>query len=155
MSKFTLWNNVQRLVVFHDDIDTLRFRTRAQSFVVAAGFKGFKMVPPGPHYLSYNAASRQGEFGPTVAFLAHLAGREVAVRRWSPEHELLLPLADEDEVRCRMLSVFFGCVPDLHSVRAPAHGCCCRSPTRTRRESDCFLCIASFTMSPLSPPFHL
>ncbi len=108
------------LVAFHDDIDTLRFRTHAQSFVVAAGFKGFKMVPPGPHYLSYNAASRQGEFGPTVAFLAHLAGREVAVRRWSPEHELLLPLADGDEVDADCSQCFLVCcVPDLHSARAP------------------------------------
>ena len=44
---------------------------------MAEGFRGFKMVPPGPHYLSYNAASRAGEFAPTVAVLAHLAGRQV------------------------------------------------------------------------------
>lgn len=71
---------------------------RAQSFVAAENFKGFKMVPPGPHFLSYNAASRSGEFAPTVAMLLHLAGGEVLVRRWSPQQELLLPLGDEDEV---------------------------------------------------------
>lgn len=70
----------------------------AQSFVVAGGFKGFKMVPPGPHLLSYNAASRSGDFAPTVAQLLHLAGRQVVVRRWSPQQEMLLPLGDEDEV---------------------------------------------------------
>lgn len=69
-----------------------------QSFVVSAGFRGFKMVPPGPHFLSYNAASRSGELAPTVAILTYLAGRQVFVRRWSPLQELLLPLGDEDEV---------------------------------------------------------
>lgn len=69
-----------------------------QSFVVAGGFKGFKMVPPGPHFLSYNAASRSGDFAPTIAQLLHLAGRQVVVRRWSPQQEMLLPLSNEDEV---------------------------------------------------------
>jgi AAR2 protein len=68
--------------------------------VAAGGFKGFKMVPPGPHFLSYNAASRSGDFAPTVAQLLHLAGRQVLVRRWSPQQEMLLPLSDEDEVGC-------------------------------------------------------
>jgi AAR2 protein len=69
-----------------------------QTFVVAGGFKGFKMVPPGPHFLSYNAASRSGDFAPTIAQLLHLAGRQVVVRRWSLQQEMLLPLSDEDEV---------------------------------------------------------
>jgi AAR2 protein len=69
-----------------------------QSFVVAGGFRGFKMVPPGPHFLSYNAASRSGDFAPTIAQLLQLAGRQVVVRRWSPQQEMLLPLSDEDEV---------------------------------------------------------
>jgi hypothetical protein len=56
------------------------------------------MVPPGAHYLTYNAASRSGEFAPTVAVLSWLASKEVFVRRWSPSQELLLPLEDEDEV---------------------------------------------------------
>jgi A1 cistron-splicing factor AAR2 len=69
-----------------------------QSFVVASGFKGFKMVPPGPHFLSYNAASRSGDFAPTIAQLLHLAGRQVVVHSWSLQQEMLLPLSDEDEV---------------------------------------------------------
>lgn len=67
------------------------------SFVTAENFKGWKMVPPGPHYLTYNAASRSGEFAPTVAVLCFLASKQLMIRRWSPTVELILPLRDEDE----------------------------------------------------------
>ena len=69
-----------------------------QSYVVTGSFRGWKMVPAGPHYLTYNAASRSGDFAPAVAVLCHLAGRQVLVRRWAPALELLLPLDDEEEV---------------------------------------------------------
>lgn len=69
-----------------------------QSYVVTGSFRGWKMVPGGPHYLTYNAASRSGDFAPAVAVLCHLAGRQVLVRRWAPALELLLPLDDEEEV---------------------------------------------------------
>lgn len=54
------------------------------------------MLPPGTHMVSYNAASRTGEFAPTTSFFVHLAPSQVYVRKWSPEQELLLDLpADE------------------------------------------------------------
>jgi len=65
--------------------------------MVAGAFKGWKMVPPGAHYLSYNAASRTGDFAPSVSVLCFLAGQQVLVRRWAAAQELLLPLEDEDE----------------------------------------------------------
>lgn len=69
-----------------------------QSFVVGPKFKGVKMLPPGTHMVSYNAASRTGDFAPTSSFFVHLAPSQVYVRRWSTEQELLFELpADEAE----------------------------------------------------------
>ena len=72
-----------------------------QSFTVGAQFKGVKMLPPGPHLVAYNASSSGGDFAPTVSFFAHLAPRQVLVRRWHAGDELLLPLPDADEVCAR------------------------------------------------------
>lgn len=54
------------------------------------------MLPPGTHMVSYNAASRTGDFSPTTSFFVHLAVGEVFIRRWNSEEELLLDVpADE------------------------------------------------------------
>lgn len=50
------------------------------------------MLPPGTHMVSYNAASRTGDFAPTSSFFVHLAPSQVYVRRWSSEQELLFDL---------------------------------------------------------------
>ena len=64
-------------------------------------FLGVKMLPPGPHMVSYNATGqgqqRRQEFGPTTSFFLHLASGQVEVRRWDAQQELLVEL-DEDEV---------------------------------------------------------
>lgn len=70
-----------------------------QSFLVGPRFKGVKMLPPGPHLVSYNASSGQGDFGPTTSFWVVLKAGQVAVQRWDAAAEVLAPLADEDEVR--------------------------------------------------------
>ena len=69
-----------------------------QSFVVGPLFQGVKMVPPGPHVVSYNSSSGQGNVGPATSFFLHLRGSQVVVRRWDAQEEVLEPLADEDEV---------------------------------------------------------
>ena len=54
------------------------------------------MLPPGTHMVSYNAASRTGDFAPTSSFFVHLAPSQVYVRKWSIEQELLFEVpADE------------------------------------------------------------
>ncbi|KAL3161609.1 hypothetical protein ABBQ32_010467 [Trebouxia sp. C0010 RCD-2024] len=59
---------------------------------------GVKMLPPGTHLVSYNAASRTGDFSPTTSFFVHLAPGEVYIRRWNHEQELLEDIsADEAE----------------------------------------------------------
>lgn len=49
----------------------------AQTFLVGPRFQGVKMVPPGPHVISYSAASGQGDFGPTTSFFLFLASGQV------------------------------------------------------------------------------
>ena len=71
-----------------------------QSFTVGPQFKGVKMLPPGPHLISYNASGSSSDFAPTISFYAHLAPRQVLVRRWDAAEEMLLPLQDPDEVQC-------------------------------------------------------
>ncbi|KAI8464490.1 MAG: AAR2-domain-containing protein [Monoraphidium minutum] len=66
-------------------------------FVVGPRFKGLKMVPPGVHFLSYQAAGRGGQVSPAVSTFLALGPRQVVVRRWDPALEGLAPLADEDE----------------------------------------------------------
>ena len=68
--------------------------------MVGPKFQGVKMLPPGPHMVSYNATSAGGggDFAPTVSFFAHLAAQQVVVRRWDAAEELLLPMQDSDEV---------------------------------------------------------
>lgn len=69
----------------------------AQTFVVGLKFKGVKMLPPGPHFVSCNATSGSN-FAPTLGFFVHMAPRSVVVRRWDRGEELLAPIADPDEV---------------------------------------------------------
>ena len=68
------------------DIDHL------QSYVAGLKFKGVKMLPPGTHMVSYNAASRTGDFSPTTSFFVHLTVGEVYIRRWNYDEELLLDI---------------------------------------------------------------
>ena len=67
-----------------------------QSFVVGPKFKGVKMLPPGTHLVSYNAASRTGDFAPTTSFFVHLAPSQVFIRRWNVEQELLLDVPPDE-----------------------------------------------------------
>ena len=83
---------------------------QAQAYVVGPNFKGAKMVPPGAHFVSSNAVSSGrsaaaagggSDVAPTASFFAELALRQVLVRRWDSQEELLLPLEDVNEVRQR------------------------------------------------------
>lgn len=67
-----------------------------QSFVTGPKFMGVKMLPPGTHLVSYNAASRTGDFSPTTSFFVHLAPGEVYIRRWNHEQELLEDISADE-----------------------------------------------------------
>jgi len=69
-----------------------------QMFLSGPKFCGVKMIPPGPHLLTYYAvnATPSGFSPPNVRWL-HLATAQVAVLRWDAELELLAGLQDEEE----------------------------------------------------------
>lgn len=90
-------------------------KVSVQSFVVGPKFKGVKMVPPGPHLVSYNAASRTGDFAPTVCFFPYLATSQVLIRRWDAKQELLIEL-QPDEVLLSMHTVCLCTVYHLTSL---------------------------------------
>ena len=78
-----------------------------QSYVAGVKFNGVKMLPPGTHMVSYNAASRTGDFSPTTSFFVHLTIGEVYIRRWNVEEELLLDMP-ADEVHTWQTTFLFG-----------------------------------------------
>lgn len=78
------------------------------------------MIPPGVHFVSSNAVSSssrgtsQGgaDVAPTVSNFVEVALRQVVIRRWDMQEELLLPLDDADEVTpCRSSSLSVQSVP--------------------------------------------
>ena len=82
-----------------------------RSFIAGPNFKGVKMIPAGGvHFVATNASGRRKDeasssspsssshIGPTNFFFFHASEPgAVIVRRWSVEHEVLVPLNDEDE----------------------------------------------------------
>eukprot|EP00878_Enallax_costatus_P021228 GHUV01022468.1.p1 GENE.GHUV01022468.1~~GHUV01022468.1.p1 ORF type:complete len:165 (+),score=24.58 GHUV01022468.1:623-1117(+) len=68
-----------------------------QVFLTGPRFKGIKMIPPGTHFVSYQALGKDGSLGPPVSTLVSLTSKQVLVRRWDPATEGLVPLGDEDE----------------------------------------------------------
>lgn len=72
-----------------------------QVFLTGPRFKGMKMLPPGIHFLSYQAISKDGSLSPPVSTFLHLRSKQVYIRKWDADTEGLVPLEDEDEVsRC-------------------------------------------------------
>jgi hypothetical protein len=67
-------------------------------FLTGPQFKGVKMLPPGVHFLSFQARStRDGTLSPPVSTFLVLKPKQVFVRRWDPASEGLVEL-DKDEV---------------------------------------------------------
>ena len=70
-----------------------------QAFPVGPKFKGLKMLPPGPHFVGYNAGNKHNEYSPTTAFFIVCQSGSVDVRAWDKQAELLRPLNDAEQVR--------------------------------------------------------
>lgn len=81
------------------------------------------MLPPGPHMVSYNAASRTGDFAPTVSFFTHLETSQVLTRRWDAEQELLIDVPSDEvySVHSQIVDPFYLPHGQEHSLR----GCSC------------------------------
>ena len=61
-------------------------------------FKGLKLLPPGPHFVGYNAGNRHNEYSPTTGFFMIAGPGSVCVRVWDAQAELLLPHSDPEQV---------------------------------------------------------
>eukprot|EP00877_Chromochloris_zofingiensis_P000739 jgi/Chrzof1/10666/Cz05g07160.t1 len=69
-----------------------------QVFAAGPKFAGIKMLPPGVHLISYQAAGTPGQFAPAVSTFKYLNPKEVVVRMWDQGLEGLVELQDEEEV---------------------------------------------------------
>uniref|UniRef100_A0A061R3I3 A1 cistron-splicing factor AAR2 n=1 Tax=Tetraselmis sp. GSL018 TaxID=582737 RepID=A0A061R3I3_9CHLO len=68
-----------------------------QVFLSGPKFCGVKMLPPGPHLLTYYAIGSSGTLAAPTSRWVVLHAKQVVVLRWQPEAELLEELPDEDE----------------------------------------------------------
>lgn len=76
------------------------FGVDTQVFSVGPNFMGMKMIPPGPHFIYYNAANKEGnEFSSTVGFFITTQPSEVIVREWHQQEERLAKISEDEEVR--------------------------------------------------------
>ncbi|KAJ0962740.1 hypothetical protein J5N97_027862 [Dioscorea zingiberensis] len=74
------------------------FGIDTQMFSVGPLFKGIKMIPPGPHFVYYRPANKEGnEFSPTVGFFITTSYSEVVVRRWNCQEECLVKISEDEE----------------------------------------------------------
>ncbi|KAH7658529.1 A1 cistron-splicing factor AAR2 protein [Dioscorea alata] len=76
------------------------FGIDTQMFSVGPNFKGIKMIPPGPHFVCYSSANKEGnEFSPTIGFFITTSYSEVVVRRWHCQDERLVKISEDEECR--------------------------------------------------------
>ena len=61
-------------------------------------FKGLKLLPPGPHFVGYNAGNKHDEYSPTTGFFVMTEPGSVCVHVWDAQAELLLPHDDAEQV---------------------------------------------------------
>eukprot|EP00798_Chlamydomonas_sp_ICE-L_P014528 gene14528-20559_t len=71
-----------------------------QAFSAGPKFMGIKMIPPGTHFISCRATSQHAgsEVAPCISFFIHIRQKEVLVRKWDQQNEVLAKLVDEDEM---------------------------------------------------------
>lgn len=52
-------------------------------------FKGIKMIPPGYHFIYYNAVNKHGDVAPRLGFFHNFQSQEILVKIWNSEREEL------------------------------------------------------------------
>ncbi|CAH1105542.1 unnamed protein product [Psylliodes chrysocephalus] len=52
-------------------------------------FRGVKMIPPGIHYIFFNAVSDTGDMAPRIGFFKNFRKSEVFVKKWDKENECI------------------------------------------------------------------
>lgn len=83
-----LFENGAVLIIAGVPIGT-EFRIDCTRNVVAERFRGVKMIPPGPHFISCSSRGPYGDMAPQVGFIHHFKEREIVIREWNAETEEL------------------------------------------------------------------
>lgn len=72
--------------------------------VVASRFRGVKMIPPGPHFVSCASRGPYGDLAPRVGFIHYFKQREIVVREWDlSTEELKVRTAGDIELEKRRI----------------------------------------------------
>lgn len=60
-----------------------------KSWTTGHKFKGIKMIPPGYHYVYYNAVNSHGDVAPRIGFFHNFQPQEIVVKVWNSDKEEL------------------------------------------------------------------
>ncbi|XP_069682395.1 protein AAR2 homolog [Periplaneta americana] len=74
-------------LVFLDVPQGTEFGIDMKSWNTGEKFKGVKMIPPGLHYVYYNAINKDGDTAPRVGFIHNFKKSEFVAKKWDPETE--------------------------------------------------------------------
>ncbi|PNF34112.1 AAR2-like protein [Cryptotermes secundus] len=90
-------------LVFLDVPRGTEFGIDMKSWNTGDKFKGVKMIPPGPHYVYYNAVNSEGDTAPRVGFVHNFKKSEFMVKKWDPAIEDIstTELSEEEISRIR------------------------------------------------------
>ncbi|KAJ9532008.1 hypothetical protein QJQ45_003699 [Haematococcus lacustris] len=105
-----------------------------QCFAAGPLFKGVKMLPPGPHFITYSAVSAHtASASPATGFFLHALPHAVYVKRWSSTTESLEALPEAEAERfaagVRRFDFDSGMAPyNLHGLAAWSELCSCLTP---------------------------
>ena len=67
------------------------------SWNVGPNFKGFKMIPPGIHFVYWSAVSKDGQVAPRSGFFYNFSPKEVHARRYNDRNEEFEEICDNAE----------------------------------------------------------
>ncbi|GFH24152.1 uncharacterized protein HaLaN_21887 [Haematococcus lacustris] len=105
-----------------------------QCFAAGPLFKGVKMLPPGPHFITYSAVSAHtASASPATGFFLHALPHAVYVKRWNSTTESLEALPEAEAERfaagVRRFDFDSGMAPyNLHGLAAWSELCSCLTP---------------------------
>lgn len=77
------------------------FGVDMKSWNTGEKFRGVKMIPPGLHYIYYNAINSDGDVAPRVGFVHNFKKSEFVVKKWdSAIEDISTTEVSEEEISC-------------------------------------------------------
>lgn len=133
------------------------FGIDSQGFTVGPKFKGVKMLPPGPHFITYRSISEQGGAAPASGFFLHVEPRQIIVKVWDPSIECVVDMADQEEAEryaagVRRYDFDANLAPyNMHAARTWAALSSCITADHVRRLSPAGGCTISIMAEATDP----